>query len=79
MEVDGAVCHKGNSQLKGEIESEPQCSIVSKEHVRGAKSLQSCLALGHAKDCSPPGSSVQEILQARILEWVAMRFFRASS
>ena len=23
-------------------------------------------------DCSPPGSSVQEILQARILEWVAV-------
>ena len=23
-------------------------------------------------DCSPPGSSVHEILQARILEWVAM-------
>ena len=26
-------------------------------------------------DCSPPGSSVQEILQARILEWVAMSTF----
>ena len=79
MEVDGAVCHKGNSQLKGEIESKPQCSTVNKEHVRGAKSLQSCLTLGHPKDCSPPGSSVQEILRARILEWVAMRFFRGSS
>ena len=33
MEVDGAVCHKGNSQLKGEIESKSQCSIVNKEHV----------------------------------------------
>ena len=27
-------------------------------------------------DCSPPGSSVHEILQARILEWVAMSFSR---
>ena len=27
-------------------------------------------------DCSPPGSSVHEILQARILEWVAMPFSR---
>ena len=26
-------------------------------------------------DCSPPGSSVHGILQARILEWVAMPFF----
>ena len=30
-------------------------------------------------DCSPPGSSVHGILQARILEWVAISFPRASS
>ena len=30
-------------------------------------------------DCSPPGSSVYGILQARILEWVAMPSFRGSS
>ena len=30
-------------------------------------------------DCSPPGSSVHEILQARILEWVAICFSRGSS
>ena len=30
-------------------------------------------------DCSPPGSSVHRILQARILEWVAMPFSRGSS
>ena len=33
---------------------------------------QSCLTLCDPTDCSPPGSSVQGILQARILEWVAM-------
>ena len=27
-------------------------------------------------DCSPPGFSVHGILQARILEWVAISFFR---
>ena len=31
--------------------------------------LQSCLTLGNPMDCSPPGSSVHGILQARILEW----------
>ena len=31
------------------------------------------------KDCSPPGSSVHRILQARILEWVAIPFSRGSS
>ena len=30
-------------------------------------------------DCSPPGSSVHGILQARILEWVAIPFSRGSS
>ena len=30
-------------------------------------------------DCSPPGSSVHEILQARILEWVTIPFSRGSS
>ena len=35
------------------------------------KSLQSCLILRDPMECSPPGSSVHGILQARILEWVA--------
>ena len=33
---------------------------------------QSCLILCNPMDCSPPGSSVHGILQARILEWVTM-------
>ena len=37
-----------------------------------AKSLQSCQILCDPIDCSPPGSSVHGILQARILEWVAV-------
>ena len=37
-----------------------------------AKSLQSCLTLCDPMNCSPPGSSVHGILQARILEWVTM-------
>ena len=40
---------------------------------------QSCLTLCDLKDCSPPGSSVRGILQARILEWVAMPSSRGSS
>ena len=41
-------------------------------HLVRAKSLQSCPTLCNLMDCSPPGSSVPGILQARILEWVAM-------
>ena len=33
---------------------------------------QSCLILCNPINCSPPGSSVHGILQARILEWVAI-------
>ena len=44
-----------------------------------AKLLQSCLILCSPMDCSPPGSSVHGILQARILEWVAMPSSRGSS
>ena len=33
---------------------------------------QSCSALYESMDCSPPASSVHGILQARILEWVAI-------
>ena len=38
-----------------------------------------CLTLCNPMDCSPPGSSVLGILQARILEWVAISFSRGSS
>ena len=34
------------------------------------------LTLGDPMDCSPPGFSVHGIFQARILEWVAVSFFR---
>ena len=44
-----------------------------------AKSLQSCPTLCNPMDCSPPGSSVQGILQAGILEWVSMLSSRVSS
>ena len=44
-----------------------------------AKSLHLCLTLCDAMDCSPLGSSVQGILQARTLEWVAMPSSGASS
>ena len=44
-----------------------------------AKSLQLCPTLCELVDCSPPGSSVHGILQARILEWIAMPSSRGPS
>ena len=45
----------------------PACSVT-----------QSCLTLCNAMHCSPPGSSVHGILQARILQWAAMLSSRGS-
>ena len=40
---------------------------------------QSCPTLFDPLDCSPPGSSVHGMLQARILEWVVMPSSKGSS
>ena len=45
----------------------------------GKEDPQSCLTLCDPVDCSPPGFSIHGILQARILEWVAISFSRGSS
>ena len=41
--------------------------------------LLSCVRLCDPIGCSPPGSTVHGISQARILEWVAISYFRGSS
>ena len=40
---------------------------------------QLCPTVSNPMDCSLPGSSVHEILQEKILEWVAISFSRGSS
>ena len=58
--------------------SKPKANrVLSREHTAAAKSLQSCLTLCDPIDSSPPGFPVSGILQARILEWVAISFFNA--
>ena len=49
---------------------------VKKNHTlhAAAKSLQLCPTLCGPKDCSPPGSSVHGIIQARVLGWGATAF-----
>ena len=68
------------SQKSNEIRSQrvPQCK--AKGFGQDACLVaQSCLTLCDSMDCSLPGSSVHGILQARILEWVAMPCSRGSS
>ena len=50
---------------------------IQSDAAAAAKSLQSCPTLCDPRDGSPPGSPVPEILQARILEWVAVSFSNA--
>ena len=52
------------------------CNFLEEISAVAAKSLQSCLTLCDHIDGSPPGSSIPGILQARILEWVAVSFSR---
>ena len=59
----------------------PNSIIVSRGHKRKKESevTQSCLTLCNPVDCSLPDSSVHGILQARILEWVAISFSRVEA
>ena len=52
---------------------------VAQIHWNEMKVIQSCPTLCDPMDCSLPASSVHEILQARILEWVAIPFSKGSS
>ena len=47
-----------------------QCVKVKSE----SEVAQSCPTLSDLMDCSPPGSSVHGIFQARVLEWSAIAF-----
>ena len=40
---------------------------------------QLCLTLSNPMDCSPPGSSVHGIFQARVLDWGAIAFSDSST
>ena len=52
-----------------------QCMKVKSE----SKVTQSCLTLSDPMDCSPPGSSIHGIFQARVLEWGAIAFSNLNS
>ena len=67
---------KGTKLIRERTHTQPSYSDCGCVH---AKLLQSCLTLCNAMDCRLPGFSVHGILQARILEWVAMLFSRGCS
>ena len=48
--------------------------VGNRLHLSTCSVVQLCPTLCHPMDCSPPGSSVHGIFQARILEWVVILF-----
>ena len=56
-----------------------KATVIKTVTVQFSLVVQSCLTLCHPMGASPTGSSVHGILQARILEWVAMHSARGSS
>ena len=71
----------GSTRLGGQTRS--RASVRSRPLGAGRKGLRVSHSFMSGSlqpvDCSPPGSSVHGILQARILEWVAISFSRGSS
>ena len=80
----GVGCHfllQGIFPTQGSNKGLPHCRqtlYYPLSHQGVVKSLNR-VWLCNPVDCSPPGSSVHGILQARILEWVAISFSRGSS
>ena len=70
--------------LQGSEQRPHPCSALSCHHLHLPYGVavvlvaQLCQTFYNPIDCSPPGSSVHGILQARILEWVAIPFSRGS-
>ena len=66
------LCHEWNVSRR--LPALLQCMKVKKVKVKVA---QSCPTLRDPMDCSPPGSSIHGILQARVLEWVASYYSKS--
>ena len=81
MEKKGGSCSNQHLDL-GRLSSYCVCVCVcvcAHARVHALVCAQSCTALCNPTDCSPLSSSVHGILQAKILEWVAISSSRRSS
>ena len=68
------------SKKKKDIKGEREIGLIAQLVCARARSVaQSCPILCDPMDCRFPGSSVHGIFQARILEWFAISYSRASS
>ena len=61
-------------KLKTELPYDSSIPLLGMYPESESEVAQSCLTLRDPMDCSPPGSSVHKIFQARVLEWGAIAF-----
>ena len=73
------ICEIFKKKKKSELTDTKDSLLQGQANGECEVKLLSCVRLCDPMDCSPPGSSVRRIFQARILEWVAMSFSRGSS
>ena len=69
----------GHRTGKGHFSFQSLRKAIPKNAQSESEVFQSCLNLCDSMDCSLPGSSIHGILQARVLEWVAISFSKGSS
>ena len=77
--VDAGLCKTPFSKTEVLKRSPGPAAAVSPENFMCMLVAQSCPTLFDPMDCSPLGSSVRGILQARILQWIALLFSRGVS
>ena len=70
----GSAAQAGTSKLEAFLFAKSDGYLNKKAAAAAAKLLQSCPTLCDPIDSSPSGSAIPGILQARILEWVAISF-----
>ena len=74
MENNDNITLTTNSKILVKLEDLLEKSYIFTAAAAAAKLLQSCPTLCDPTDSSPPGSAAPGILQARVLEWVAISF-----
>ena len=70
---------KGREGARNPPRDPPWGSACRQGRGQQSEVAQACPTLCDPMDCSLPGSSIHEIFQARVLEWVAISFSRGSS
>ena len=65
--------------IQGEVSQKENHQYSILMDVSESEVAQLCPTLCNPMDCSPPGSSIHGILQARVLEWGAIAFSRGSA